>query len=657
MDLKWYVNRLKAMSPAEVAQRARDEALHQTWRFTADGVKPAAINPAMPAPLPEDAARAIDPEHVEALVAAAERIAGGTWTALGVTRDDLAPRPDWFWDPATGVRSDPKRYAFDLNPRDPKTVGNVKNVWELSRHHHVSVLAAAYHVTRDDRYAEAAATQLRSWWHDNPFLRGIHWTSGIELGIRLIAWIWVRRLLDPWEGAAGLFEASETFTSQLYWHQAYLARFPSHGSSANNHLIAEEAGQFAASCAFPMFPESAEWRERSAAVLEREIELQTFPSGLNRELASDYHGFVTELFLAAAIEGIRGGHPLSSGYIKTLARMADAGAAFVDGRMQEPRQGDGDQGLALDLDGNPRQRWRTLLPTLDRLVGRCSWWPATEETDVRTALWTAGIQRRVHGRLPVRPNVFNDAGMVILRDLEPGPDEIWCRCDGGPFGYLSIAGHAHADALSVELRHGGIEVLADPGTFCYHVDPEWRSYFRSTRAHNTLEVAGRDQAEPAGPFNWTTHADAETLSVAGLDGGRHAAWSGRHEGYRRLDSPAVHHRSVVLDRHARRLVIRDSLDAKLKQEVRLSFHLGPTIDCRLEDHGAQLSWKTDTGLRTARLVLPDRLEWQAARGETSPPQGWYSPQLGARIPAFTLFGVGIMDNAAVLESVVEFDNE
>ena len=33
--------------------------------------------------------------------------------------------------------------------------------------------------------------------------------------------------------------------------------------------------------------------------------------------------------------------------------------------------------------------------------------------------------------------------------------EIWCRCDGGPHGFLSIAAHAHADALSVEVRYGG----------------------------------------------------------------------------------------------------------------------------------------------------------------------------------------------------------
>ena len=105
-----------------------------------------------------------------------------------------------------------------------------------------------------------------------------------------------------------------------------------------------------------------------------------------------------------------------------------------------------------------------------------------------------------------RPGHFADAGLTLLRTrAEDGP-EIWCRCDGGPHGFLSIAAHAHADALSVEVRYGGVDILADPGTYCYHGDRAWRAYFRSTLAHNTVELAGRSQSSDAGPFLWRDHA-------------------------------------------------------------------------------------------------------------------------------------------------------
>ena len=116
--------------------------------------------------------------------------------------------------------------------------------------------------------------------------------------------------------------------------------------------------------------------------------------------------------------------------------------------------------------------------------------------------------------------------------------EIWCRCDGGPQGFLSIAAHGHADALSIEVRHDGVDLLVDPGTYCYHGEPEWRSYFRSTRAHNTIEIDGEDQAHEAGPFMWAEHADAVVDGVE-LGQARRQLWSAHHTAYARLDAVPV----------------------------------------------------------------------------------------------------------------------
>ena len=125
--------------------------------------------------------------------------------------------------------------------------------------------------------------------------------------------------------------------------------------------------------------------------------------------------------------------------------------------------------------------------------------------------------------------------MTLLRTS--GENEIWCRCDGGPHGYLSIAAHAHADALSVEVRYAGIDILADPGTYCYHGEREWRSYFRSTIAHNTAELDGRSQSSERGPFMWARHAQAREVEV--IDDGDIARWTAEHSGYASLDPPAI----------------------------------------------------------------------------------------------------------------------
>jgi hypothetical protein len=243
--------------------------------------------------VPSDAAAAV--------IAAAQRVLAGEWQVLGVPRTDSAD-PDWFFDPVTGRRAPDRRLAFRVHHRDEAETGNIKQVWEMSRHHHLTVLATAWWLTQNERYAEAAAAQLRSWWSANPFLSGVHWTSGIEAGIRLISWVWTRRLLDDWPKVGDLFEHNEDAIRQIGWHQEFLAAFPSRGSSANNHVIAEAAGQLAAACAFPWYARSPHWRKGAAALLERQLAANTFEDGLNREQATDYHRFVLELGLLAAVE-------------------------------------------------------------------------------------------------------------------------------------------------------------------------------------------------------------------------------------------------------------------------------------------------------------------------------------------------------------------
>ena len=151
----------------------------------------------------------------------------------------------------------------------------------------------------------------------------MNWTSGIELGVRLISWAWVRRLLDNWPGAPNLFETNEEALCQIWWHQRYLAAFQSHGSSANNHVIAEAAGQLVASLAFDWFEESERWASQAAKLLEVELKRNTFPSGVNREMAFEYHGLVAELGLVAGAEADRAGRPLSEDTWRLLCEMVD----------------------------------------------------------------------------------------------------------------------------------------------------------------------------------------------------------------------------------------------------------------------------------------------------------------------------------------------
>jgi hypothetical protein len=648
----WYIQRLRGMSVSEVAYRTLDAGRRRIWagRQVRPGdatalPRDARRERAFVSPLPASARFGVAPEDTSAVLRAADAVLAGTWHVLGTPRRDSA-EPDWFYDPVTGRRAPDRQLAFQIDHRDEAETGNIKQIWEMSRHHHITVLAVAWWLTQDEHYAEVAAAQLRSWWSTNPFLTGVHWTSGIEAGIRLISWAWVRRMLDDWPKVGDLFEHNDDAIRQIAWHQEFLAAFPSRGSSANNHIVAEAAGRLVAACAFPWYGRTARWRRSAAALLERELAANTFEDGLNRELATDYHRFVLELGLVAAVEADADGGALSKATWERLAGILDAGVAVLDVTGRAPRQGDGDEGRALVVDNPERDPWATVLGTGAALLGAPGWWPRFAG-GLQAYLLSALGQARQPPRPAIMPRRFNEAGLVVLRSSPQDGSEIWCRCDGGPHGFLSIAAHAHADALSLEVRHDGVDVLADPGTYCYHGEPAWRDWFRSTAAHNTLEIAGASQSKSGGPFLWSTHPRTTTV-ICDVGDQPMQRWCAEHDGYLRLTPPATHRRSVTLDSPKRRLTIVDTVDTTTGVPLRLSWHFGPDVVVELSGACARLSWTLGTERRRGTLILPAALTWTSHRAEITPIEGWYSPRFGCRVPATSLVGNGMATSSTCL---------
>ena len=576
-----------------------------------------------------------------ATVAAADRLLAGSWPVFHVASTAVAATPDWFADPLTKRRAPHEGYAFTVAYRDEAKVGNIKFVWELSRHQATTVLATAWWLTGNDAYAERVAQHLASWWRDNPFLTGVHWVSAIEVGLRLLSWTWIRALLADWHGTPALFDDNPEFAGQLYYHQLYARRFHSRGSSANNHLIAELSGLSAAATAFPWFAESAGWAEWSRARLVEQVAAQTHEDGFNREQASEYHLFVMEMLLATVLPSRMAGRPFPAAMDEHLQRMADALAASLDTTGRPPRFGDGDEGRGILVDDPDAEQAAVLLNACRALFGATPWWPAPEGSVLGVvAAHIAGPAPAVRQR--PRPDHFPGVGMTILRAGE-GTEQIWTRCDAGPHGFLSIAAHGHADALSIELRCGGVDVLADPGTYCYHGEPAWRGYFKGTRAHNTLTVDGMDQAANGGPFLWLTQP-ASSLDEPVRTPAR--SWQAHHDGYRRLPDPVIHHRRVECSAGDRSVGVADWIESRGPHDVVLSWQLGPDVIAKLAGASAHLIWPGGA----ATLDLPPELGWSIRRGEEKPPLGWYSGGFGHKIPATTLTGSGQLRPGTVLRT-------
>jgi len=158
----------------------------------------------------------------------------------------------------------------------------------------------------------------------------------------------------------------------------------------------------------------------------------------------------------------------------------------------------------------------------------------------------------------------------VLRDGW-SPSATWALVDGGPHGSLNC-GHAHADALAVEVAANGRPVLTDSGTFCY--TGVERERFRASASHNTATVDGESSSLTGGLFHWR-HV-AQTTVHAWLTSSGADFWRGSHDGFARLPDPAVHERSLLLVR-GRYLVVLDTLDAAGAHELTVHWHCAPDL--------------------------------------------------------------------------------
>ena len=168
----------------------------------------------------------------------------------------------------------------------------------------------------------------------------------------------------------------------------------------------------------------------------------------------------------------------------------------------------------------------------------------------------------------------------------------------------------------MEVRYAGVDILTDPGTYCYHGERSWRSYFRSTIAHNTAELGGLSQSSESGPFMWVRHANAREVEV--IDDGDIASWTAEHDGYARLNPPALHRRSVLLDRASRSIDIIDEIEGG-SHDIRLAFHLGPEVEVELEEGNAVLGWPAAPGTRGGAARTAARAAVDACTGARPTP--------------------------------------
>ncbi len=556
------------------------------------------------------------PDECRGIVRRAEAICRHEFDLLGYEGLDFGAGIDWHLDPVSGKRA-PFLPWYNVPFLDFERVGDSKVTWELNRHQHLVVLARAYRLTGEASFAEEIGRQWRDWWQSNPYPMGTNWASALEVAFRGISWLWVKHLLSGSEGLSR--EQADEIDRGLALSGRHLELYLSTYFSANTHLLGEAVALFFIGLLVPGAEPARRWRERGWEVLREEARRQYLPDGLHFERSSYYHVYALDLLLHARIlarrNGVEGAEELDEGLrrqLDVLAALSDRGGVF--------RFGDDDGGRLFDGARNRREHLLDPLATGAALFRRGDLAGLAGGLREETA-WLMGADGVARfDQLSPEPEqhdsrTFRDSRMYVMSSAGPPS----CRLLIGP-GVAPglVGGHAHADLLALQLCLGGEEVLVDAGTFVYVDDDGQRDRFRSTAAHNTLEVDGRGQAEPTGPFSWRGNPTALTdLWIGGED---FDLFIGHHDGYSRPAERLVHRR-WVFSLKSGFVLVRDVVEGTGSHRLDVRWHVAAGTRLKQAAPGVHVAGRGDEAVLALITPVDDDGNVFVEQGSVSPVYG------------------------------------
>ncbi|WDN88271.1 hypothetical protein BuS5_01239 [Desulfosarcina sp. BuS5] len=561
-----YLSRLKNSSLPELSYRAAQFFL--TLRLKSKFFKNKNyIN--IPGIDPEDVINLKMPELCEKVsIETVEEILSGFIFTLNTDKKELADfeaenRNVFFADIKTG-------------PDAP----DIRAVWEPARLQHITLLIAFATQSQNSSSTESilkfAKNEVLQWIKTNPFPAGPHYMSVMECGLRIPLFFFCLKILKLSNKEFMLI------LSAVYQHAWWISKRLSLYSSLGNHTVCECIGLLFAGAIYKKTKKGVKWLHTGIDILNKELKHQILEDGGPVEQSLSYHRFVLDLYWLAVDFIEKNDLGVTEEMKKRLIRAEQFYGAFMTDQGETPSIGDSDDGFAI-------------APFISSL---------REKTEQKR-------QEITH---------FKHSGYTIIQT----DNHASLIFDHGSLGMAPLYNHGHADALSVTLFKDGNEIFVDPGTYRYNGVPEWRRYFKGTRAHNTVTVDGLDQAVQETGFIWSHPFHAKILK--NCEQNDTFLIQAEHDGYDRLKKSVRHKRTIVF-LNKTDFLIKDTFSGTGAHAFELNFHLHPDVTVSIQDGW----WQVINNSGPVFLKLVDTVGFSLRNGEKKPLCGWYSPCYGIKL--------------------------
>jgi len=469
-------------------------------------------------------------------------------------------------------------YFTDIKSSDRQP--DIRAVWEPARLQHLTILLKYILQTKESSDAKVVKQFVKDsvigWIHQNPFLFGPHYLSAMECGLRIPIFFYCLKSLDNID-----IPEYQLILDTIYQHGWWISKRLSLYSSLGNHTVSECVGLIFAGAILKNTKEGQQWFETGIALMKQELAHQILVDGGPAEQSFNYHRFVLDLYWLVIDFLEKNDLHNCNDFKERLIQAERFIIAFEDARGRLPSIGDSDEGHAIAPGIYPRR----IIP--DKKNGKIQ------------TFYTSGY------------TIINDNNVVLT-------------FDHGPLGIAPLYNHGHADALSITLSIDDKEMLVDPGTYRYNGEPEFRKYFKGTRAHNTVTIDGLDQSVQETGFIWSRPYKAKLVKSVEINGSFFL--QANHDGYERIKDPVRHFRSIVkFDKT--NFFVKDTFIGKGVHTFELNYHVHPDSKITPEDIGW---WKINNQGVEIFIRLLDENTFNFIKGQRNPLFGWYSPSYGIK---------------------------
>lgn len=466
----------------------------------------------------------------------------------------------------------------------------------------LTLLAAGYEATHDERYADAARA-LWVIWLDNEPLQNSRWLPKGRLDPLMIPHRLGDTECDGWFGALPVFCTSnrfdEAFIARIVDHaRAQLDYLCDHLYVARNMRMTQGDGLLTQGLRLAFLPEATRWRETGRRIVAESLAHQFNADGGSIEATGWYH-FIC-MNMALRFHRLGKAMPELGLHIdpQVLAKGFDYLSALVqpDGNLAII----GDCTSPLPYHGSPlKQQEQPQRGTLAQVNER-----------------RASVLRELgmNADLPPTSQIFPHTAQAMLRSDWSDAATYLTFDATRRSGY-----HWHPARNAIQIFHHGKRMLSDPGRMSYDATPE-RTYAVSTRGHSTINFNGWNQSDA--PSDISLRCEAGFDLVTGYYAGGY--WPGMGAGI----GPGIygtHHRTMLWVR-GRFVIVLDHVAHQAMPGHK------PTIECNWQFGIGSARFDADTNrvitnhdgvhLLALPALYPDGTTFSLHSGDVNPHRGW-----------------------------------